>query len=128
MSKGVCHVILRYSIYKVHSHADSLSRDSLLIISDVPPFVKNFFQVFSNFFELFQTSSGIFYCRTRSPERSDILTRYHSNVKHFFHLFSIFFLEAFSSVYKAVFRLNSAIEHLLYYNIIWHPRLDPLYN
>ena len=58
MSKGVCHVISRYSIYKVHSLAGPLSRDSLLSISDVPPFVKNFFQVFSTFFKLFQTSSA----------------------------------------------------------------------
>ena len=43
---------LRYSIYKVHSCCFALAR-SFLILSQLFEFVKNFFQVFSNFSELF---------------------------------------------------------------------------
>ncbi len=46
---------LRYSIYKVQTRCFALAH-SFLILSHSNSFVKNFFQVFSNLFEVFRTA------------------------------------------------------------------------
>ena len=74
---------LRYSIYKVQTLG---FRRSLLILSHSFPFVKNFFQVFSNFFEPIRFSCLL-------PPRGDlsILTHRFSFVKNFFQILLNFF-------------------------------------
>ena len=68
-----------YSIYKVHP----LAAANFDILAQNFPFVKNFFQVFANFFFVLLFS-------VRSPERLDILAYHSVFVKHFFHFFSTF--------------------------------------
>ena len=115
-----CLFVSRYSIYKVHLFSPPALADSQIILSQILPFVKCFFQVFSNFFPaLFKPFSdaprslsralwvlpvlnGRFVSQCLSA--SDFRILYHglANVKHFFQIFSlffrIFFLPLFSSL------------------------------
>ena len=75
---------LRYSIYKVQSL--KRYRRSSLILSQLFSFVKNFFQVFSNFFELIRFS-----CLLSPRGDSSILSHPFPFVKNFFQVFSNFF-------------------------------------
>ena len=98
-----CLFVSRYSIYKVHLFFAAALADSQIILSQNLPFVKTFFQVFSNFFLDRSASrllsralvpgrlSASILCFRRSPERSHILTDTFQFVKHFFHFFSTFF-------------------------------------
>ena len=74
---------LRYSIYKVQTCCFALA-DSLFILAHSELFVKNFFQVFSNFSEVFR-----FACCSLS--NLAILADPHSFVKNFFLSFANFF-------------------------------------
>jgi len=94
--------VSRYSIYKVHLFFAAALADSQIILSQNLPFVKTFFQVFSNFFLDRSASrslsralapgrlSASILCFRRSPERSHILTDTFQFVKHFFHFFPLF--------------------------------------
>ena len=74
---------LRYSNYKVQTLG---FRRSLLILSHSFPFVKNFFQVFSNFFEPIRFS-----CLLSPRGDLSILTHRFSFVKNFFQILLNFF-------------------------------------
>ena len=82
---------LRYSIYKVQCSLFALA-DSFLILAHSVPFVKNFFQVFSNFFAVFR-----FRCLPRVSGDLNILADLFSFVKNFFQVFSNFFEILFCS-------------------------------
>ena len=83
---------LRCLIYKVHAAWRSSDRLPLL-----KPFVKNFFQVFSNFFEALSFAEFTFSCNPSLPARlaalaSDLHTISPALpfVKNFFQIFQIF--------------------------------------
>ena len=122
MSKVFCSS-LRYSIYKVQPLVSLAfaSAESLFILAQKLSFVKNFFQVFSNFF--FSA-----FLAAPSRKRFDILAHCFQFVKNFFQVFSNFFSvryisrcsrrqpayvitseticqELFSSFFKFLFRL-----------------------
>ena len=75
---------LRYSIYKVQTAL--AHRRSSFILSHSVSFVKNFFQVFSNFFELIRFS-----CLLSPRGDLSILSHPFPFVKNFFQVFSNFF-------------------------------------
>ena len=118
---------LRYSIYKVQTRCFALAH-SFCILSHSVSFVKNFFQVFSNFSEafllvalvsnfamlahrfqfvkhFFQVSANFFPIRYFLwPPAGDLHILAHSFpiVKHYFYFFAIFFIYSFFSLLRRI--------------------------
>ena len=82
---------LRYSIYKVQTRCFALAH-SFCILSHSVSFVKNFFQVFSNF-------SEVFFAFVALVSNSTMLAHGFQFVKHYFPIFRSF-LETIRSLFR----------------------------
>ena len=91
----------------------SHSAESLFILAQLFPFVKNFFQVFSNFF--FSAFCVVLPVLRRSSGNSHIIAPILCFVKHFFHYFSLFFIFFHFFIVCSIFLRFSCISPFFLY-------------